>query len=209
MPADVASPAAHAGADVATPVARIGPNAVIQLQAALEAWHGTDVAQRLFRAAGAEAHLGCPGTEMLDEAVPARLFRTLTQNMSRAEADAILADAGARTGAYILANRIPVPAQRLLAVLPRAIALRALLLAISKHAWTFAGSAQVACAYGRVPSITLRGNPLATPGCAWHVAVFEELFGRIVSPAILVRHTHCCAHSDAVCRTEFGFVARR
>ncbi|MBE0454604.1 MAG: bacteriochlorophyll 4-vinyl reductase [Roseovarius sp.] len=115
---------------------------------------------------------------------------------AQAEARAVARDAGARTGDYIMRHRIPVPAQLVLRALPARLAAPLLLRAMATHAWTFAGSGEVSIAPAR---LTIRANPLAVPGCAWHCAVFEALFRRLVSARSTVREVSCCARGASAC----------
>jgi hypothetical protein len=101
----------------------------------------------------------------------------------------LMADAGVRTGRYILENRIPRPVRRLLQNLPVWLAARALLKAIRAHAWTFAGNARVSIAPGHPAIIEIRSNPIAVPGCPWHRGVFEMLFSGILGKPVHVDHS--------------------
>ncbi len=183
----------------------VGPNAIIQTSQALKDLIGSERRRALFAAAGLAAYVDAPPGAMVDEAEPARLFREIVGHCDPGEAEALLAEAGFRTGGYIIANRIPGPAKTMLSWMPRVVALRVLLSAIQRHAWTFAGSGKVEIAAGLRPALTITGNPLATPGCPWHCAVFERLFAELVSPAIVVRHADCEARGGQFCRFEFGW----
>lgn len=186
--------------------ARIGPNAIIQTGHVLRTYGGEGLEAAVFLRAGLSRYLRHPPARMIPEREAQALFRVLYREagLSREAADAIAQDAGARTGDYILANRIPLPVQGVLKLMPRALAARVLLKAISKHAWTFAGSGQVTCSYGRSLTIEIADNPLAEPGCAWHRSVFERLFGVLITERVTVRHTACCANGDPACRFEIG-----
>ena len=123
------------------------------------------------------------------------------------EANATLAEAGRRTADYILANRIPGPAQALLKILPAGPAARILVRAIGANAWTFAGSSRFEAAVtGGQAVFTLKGNPLcagetaAEPVCVWHAAVFQRLFQVLVSRRTRVTETQCEARGDDLCR---------
>lgn len=182
-----------------TSTARVGPNAVIQLSSALADLEGEDEQWRVFASAGFARLLCDLPHEMIDEAIPARLFDAVRRCLPADRADAVLREAGTRTGAYILANRIPGPARTLLRLLPSPIAARVLLKAISQHAWTFAGSGIVTCSYGRPLAMTIAANPLATPGCPWHTAVLEHLFQALAGKHLRVRHDACCCQGAAAC----------
>jgi divinyl protochlorophyllide a 8-vinyl-reductase len=77
-----------------------------------------------------------------------------------AGARAVLREAGQRTAEYLLANRIPRPAQWLLRVLPASIGMRLLSRAMAQHAWTFAGSGHFRVRFGRPPEFTIDDCPL-------------------------------------------------
>jgi len=183
------SDAASGANDRRRPKDVVGPNAIIQTEAALVAAWGREATDRLMAAAGLAHYRNAPPTALVPEAEPARLFAAIRAARPAAEADAVLREAGRLTANYILAHRIPQPAQRLLRALPLAIAVRALLAAIRAHAWTFAGSGHVTIGIGFTAKLAIDRNPLATPGCPWHVGVLETLFRNTVAPA--TRVTHC------------------
>ena len=202
-----ASPTFDAVAEDDPGVARIGPNAVLQLVEALKARDLADLIGPLFRHAGAADWLEAPPGAMVDERRVARLHREVRTVLPAAEANATLAEAGLRTADYILANRIPAPAQALLKVLPAGPAAQILVRAIRANAWTFAGSSRFeASVSGSQAVFTLRGNPLcageiaAEPLCVWHAAVFQRLFQVLVSRRTVVVETHCEARGDDRCR---------
>ncbi|MEL6318548.1 MAG: bacteriochlorophyll 4-vinyl reductase [Pseudomonadota bacterium] len=194
---------------------RVGPNAALQLAASARARGGDALARRIFDAAGAGALLARPPTEMIDERVARRLFEATLAEAPAAEAEALLRDAGRRTGAYVAANRVPRPAARLLRALPRRWASALLLRAIAANAWTFAGSG--ACRIrpfgpaGRPAAIEIADNPLATPGCPWHRAVFEELFQRLLGATPTLRCAACAAgpgRPPGLCRFDIAWEDR-
>lgn len=172
--------ASAAGAQVC---ARIGPNAVIQMGEALCAYAGREFEHDVFVRAGLQHYLSAPPEHMIPEREAIAIFDTLYNDagVGLYDANAIARDAGLRTGDYILANRIPKFAQAILKRLPKSLAARALLAAIGKHSWTFAGSGRFSACYGRPLVIEIANNPLAFDRCAWHCAVFERLFGALVS----------------------------
>ena len=185
--------------------ARIGPNAVIQMGEALRAYAGREFERDVFVRAGLQRYLDELPAAMIPQDEAIAIFRTLYQDagVSLHDANAIARDAGLRTGDYILANRIPKLAQTVLKRLPKTLAARALLGAIGKHSWTFAGSGRFSARYGRPLVIEIAGNPLAFDYCAWHCAVFERLFGALVS-----RHAHAACFrqkpSGSDCRFEIS-----
>lgn len=153
------------------------------------------------------------GTAMIPQGEAVRLHRALRAAEPVAW-PALLAEAGARTADYILANRIPAPARGLLRLLPAGPAARLLSAAIAHHAWTFAGT-------GRFRTVDLwtfeiTGNPFvqgetsAHPLCVWHAAVFEELYGALVDDRCRCREVQCGAQarSGGVCRFAVRLAGR-
>jgi divinyl protochlorophyllide a 8-vinyl-reductase len=194
--------AARALSGNAAPSGRVGPNAVIQLANALAEGLGPEAASRVFGAAGCAALLEKPPEEMIDERVPARLFEALWRTLPDATARWIAEDAGRRTGAYIVKNRIPVVAKGVLRLLPRSLAARFLTAAIARHAWTFAGSGACRALPGEPVVIEIADNPIVMPACVWHQAVFTALFGELVGGDVTVRHNQCCRTGAETCRFE-------
>lgn len=182
----------------------VGPNAIIQTATALHELVGAAAERSIFGAAGLARYLDHPPEAMVREGDAARLFAAILTNLDRNQSRDVLADAGKRTGQYILAHRIPNAAKTLISVLPRGMGMRLLLSAIGKHSWTFAGTGQVTIDRGWSPALTIARNPLATPGCPWHVATLEELFQSLVSPVLKVHHTSCCAMGASACRFEIS-----
>ncbi|QFT92276.1 hypothetical protein FIU86_05445 [Roseovarius sp. THAF9] len=181
---------------------RVGPNAILQTMEALTELGGMDLTRRVFSAAGLLPLLEAPPSEMVPEVWASDLHRTITTELPAVEAARVAADGGHRTGFYILENRIPAVARTLLQLLPGSVAGSILLRAIERHAWTFAGSAEVAIEIGTPMYFFIYDNPLAIPGCPWHCAVFETLFRRLVSPHTRVAHTCCCANGADACVFE-------
>ena len=191
--------AARAGAGL------VGPNAVIQLAEALRPVPGA--AERVFARAGFPRLLRQPPDAMIDETIPARLFEALWRDLPPAEAAAIAHEAGLRTGAYVLANRIPAFARVLLRALPRRLAAFLLLKAIHKNAWTFAGSGLCRVASGDPAFVTIIGNPLVMPGGAWHIGVFEALFRALVTRKVRVHHETTEVDGQTACRFRIDLSA--
>ena len=165
---------------------KVGPNAVIQTRLALIDTCGAEHARSLFAGAGLTAWFDQPPDGMVPAVTVHRLNTTLLEQLAPSVFDQLMADAGARTGLYILENRIPPPVRQLLQNLPAWLAVRALLKAIRAHAWTFAGNARVSIAPGHPAIIEIRANPIAVPGCPWHRGVFEVLFAGILRTTVRV-----------------------
>jgi divinyl protochlorophyllide a 8-vinyl-reductase len=183
----------------------VGPNAVIQLAEALRDEPGA--AEQVFGRAGFSRLLRCPPDAMIDETIPARLFEALWRELSPGRAVRIAREAGRRTGAYVLANRIPAVARLALRALPPRMAAPLLLRAIRRNAWTFAGSGHCSIAPGRPATITITDNPLAMPGGAWHAGVFEQLFGALVSPGSRVVYSAARIDGRPACRFSIDWDA--
>lgn len=184
----------------------IGPNAVIQLAAALDA--AAIDSQPIFAAAGVADWLDHLPEHMTDEIPVARLHQQLRRSLPPAQSVAVLQDAGRRTADYLLANRIPKPVQAVLKRLPARLAAWVLVKAIGANAWTFAGSGRFTARAGDPTVFEIADNPLcrgehaAEPVCAWHAAVFERLFQALVSPHSRAIETSCGATGAATCRFE-------
>lgn len=187
--------------------ARIGPNAVIQTARALRAAGGDAFARVVFRRAAVEPWLEAEPVGMVDELAVARLHRAVAA-LGAPRAEAIALDAGRRTAEYVRRNRIPWAARLLLSSLPAGAASRLLLAAIARSAWTFAGSGAVRVTPGDPAVIEIAANPIATPGCPWHRAVFEGLFRALVTPAARVAETACTARGAPACRFEIALSGR-
>ncbi len=186
--------------DHAVAAHRVGPNAIIQLGAALRDRLGEEAAQRVFAGAGLQHMLADPPQDMVDQHHVAALNGALFDLLPAADARSLAAEAGRRTGNYILAHRIPGPAQAVLKALPPRFAARLLLRAIARSAWTFAGSGHFSYRPGSPSILEIDANPLAMPGCVWHVAVFERLFSELVAKTVAVTHTQCCRDGAPRCR---------
>ena len=184
--------------------ARIGPNAVLQHLPVLDAAIGQRLRDALLHRAEVDAPP--PDAGMLPEPEVARLHHAVRLYLPD-QAPAIQRAAGLGTGDYILAHRIPAPAQRLIRAVPGLLGARVLSTAIARHAWTFAGSGVFRVVSHRPLTFEIAANPLArgtaeAPICHWHAAVFERLFARLVWPEVQVTETACCACGAPACRFE-------
>jgi divinyl protochlorophyllide a 8-vinyl-reductase len=187
---------------------RIGPNAITRVAEALHARLGEVAAATLFDRAGLAPYLAQPPEAMVDEAEVTRLHQVLRASLGTVLAQQVAREAGTRTADYLLAHRIPRPAQAVLKRLPPALAARALLAAILGHSWTFAGSGTFRAQAGHPVVLSIKNNPmcrgasLAEPGCDFYAATFERLFRTLVHPDARIVETHCEACGDAMCRFE-------
>lgn len=181
--------------------ARIGPNAILQHLPVLDDAIGEALRSALLYRAGVTEPP--PDAGMLPEEEVARLHYAVRLFLPDRAPD-IQRAAGLATGDYILAHRIPALAQTLIRALPKPLGARLLAMAITKHAWTFAGSGQFrVLGYGPL-RVEIRDNPLAQhefdhPVCEWHAAVFERLFGALVWPDVQVEEESCTSMGDPSC----------
>ena len=180
--------------DVSRAQGLIGPNAILQLLPVLDRAGGTEWRAHLLAAAG----IGeiPDGQSMIPEGQAARLHRHLRQE-EPARAALLAAAAGVETANYILANRIPRPAQWLLKALPKGPSARALSRAIAQHAWTFVGTGRFHVVdpwtFEIEDNPLIRGETSAECLCHWHAAVFARLYEALVSPSATCQETHCAA----------------
>jgi divinyl protochlorophyllide a 8-vinyl-reductase len=191
---------------MAAPAGRIGPNAVTRMDEALEVLAGVPARDWVFAAAGLSAYLAEPPTRMVPDDEVERLHAAVFAHFGRERGRAIGAEAGRRTGAYLLAHRIPRFARALLPRLPARLALHLLLKAVERHAWTFAGRGFFR--WKTTPAgfeLTLENGPVSRsirapePVCDFYRATFETLFRALAGPAIRVEETACAAQGAAHC----------
>ncbi|ACA17965.1 bacteriochlorophyll 4-vinyl reductase [Methylobacterium sp. 4-46] len=186
--------------------ARIGPNAVTRVAEALATRHGPIVRDAVFARAGLRHHLADPPRAMVPDGDVARLHAALHAVLGPTLAGAVGREAGELTGRYLLAHRIPRPLRVLLALLPRRLALRVLLAAIGRHAWTFVGAGRFEVAWAPLPTLVIAGGPVSRsvtsrePACAYCGAVFESLFRDLVDPRTRVVEFACEAVGAPACR---------
>lgn len=185
------------------PDAQIGPNAIIQVVAAARDQLSDTQANMLLREAGLDHYTAELPSKMIPEPEVASLHSALARAQSKEVALKIAADAGVRTADYLLANRIPVAAGLVLRCLPGRLSTRLLLLAISQHAWTFAGSGTFHSDSRKPVSISICDSPLfadrqAAPlADAYFRATFQRLFQVLV-------HRNCRCQDDEYTAVETG-----
>lgn len=178
----------HAQAAPAAGQALIGPNAVSQTVAVMEARLGAAKTRAIL--ADAQIIALPSGDAMIPEIEALRLHRWLALH-DPLGAFAIAEDAGARTADYIIAHRIPRVAAWLLRRLPAALAAPILMAAIRQHAWTFIGAGVFAPrgAWAFTIDRSLAHDPLMPPDSLfhWYAAVFARLYQRLVAPGCICR----------------------
>lgn len=185
------------------PLARIGPNSVLQLVPLLDERLGTGPREMLLAQAGL-AEL--PAEEGLMEEGPAARLHQAVRAMYPEFAQELTCRAGLRTADYIVSHRIPPLVLHLLQNSPPWLSAPLLAKTIEKHAWTFAGSGRFRVASKRpmvfelVDNPVVRGETSDTPICHWHAAVFQRLFNVLVDKDITCREIDCCAMGSESCR---------
>lgn len=182
----------------------VGPNAIIQTRAALDEIVGIGRRRAIFGTSGHGAFADHDPDGMVEARIVNGLNYEIAARLDPETAHAVMKRAGEMTGDYILANRIPKPAQWLLRRLPRALAQRLLMAAIARNAWTFAGHARIETG---PDFIAIHENPICLgkvgfSSCVWHAAVFRRLFTTLVDPAITVHETECVGWGGEACRFE-------
>lgn len=180
----------------------VGPNAILQCQPALMSLGGEDLTRRIYAEAGLSGLLDSPPQAMVPQDEVFALHRAIMDGLTPEEGARVAWDAGARTGDYIVENRIPRLARLVLRAMPARLSGPALLRAIERHAWTFAGDADVYQEITPIMRLAILDNPLAMGPCNWHRAVLQTIFRRLVSRRAHVRETRCCGQGHPACIFE-------
>ncbi|MBB4267188.1 bacteriochlorophyll 4-vinyl reductase [Roseospira visakhapatnamensis] len=209
--ADTAGAVAATGAGVET--ARIGPNAIIRVNEALTAVLGADETRAVFEQAGLARYRDTPPGAMVPAGEVTALHRALLARLPAEHRAAINRHAGIATADYLLAVRIPKPAQAILKVLPPVPAARVLITAMGKNSWTFAGGGRFEGTAGRPTRLVIENGPIQqavdpadrpapAPVCGYYAATFERLFQVLVTRRAAVRETACQAQGAPACVFE-------
>jgi divinyl protochlorophyllide a 8-vinyl-reductase len=192
--------------------ARIGPNAIIQTWQALRTHVGPALADAILHEATGRLPATLP-TAMVAEHEAIAMVQRVRQRLDDDEAMEVLRDAGRRTARYLLAHRIPRPAQWLMRAAPAPIAFAILAEAMARHAWTFAGSGRFEWRASPRTLLRLHDSPMcrdvraSCPYCDYYAATFDVLVRTLVSPRVVVREVRCRAMGDACC--DFAVIPRR
>lgn len=201
-------PMASGGNDLNEQTGRIGPNAIIRIAEVLRDASDEAALTEVFQTAGLDHYIDALPDEMVDEAEVTRLHQALRDTLGLAKARPLARRAGTLTGDYLLAKRIPRPAQWILAVLPPPLACRVLLGAIQQNAWTFAGTGTFSTQPGNPAILKIercpicRGARTSEPICDYFAATYERLFTRLVHRRATVVETECEATGAAACTFE-------
>lgn len=157
---------------------RIGPNIILQTFRALEERIGALETEQLASAAGLAAYFWHPPSSMTPEPAAVSLFEAVARHLDQDGAAAVAAHSGMLTADYVYKNRIPWIAKCVLRLLPRSLARRAMLMAITRNAWTFAGSAAFRVERVSPPALSLHHVVLPPLADVWYRSVFESLVQR-------------------------------
>jgi len=164
-------------------IARIGPNSIIQTFNALNTRFGQERTKAIFLSAGHEKYIGNLPTEMVNEAEFHALVKALLAEIGEKEAAEILKNSGQRTAEYLLKNRIPGIFQSLVKLMPKKMGMKLLLFAISKNAWTFAGSGAFSFEVGKAMYIRVRVSFPSKPVVAYfYGGTFDKLLRTLIDP---------------------------
>ena len=166
-----------------TTQSKIGPNSIIQTVAALEAAYGKTKAETMLSKIGQGYLVGNLPKEMVEEAKFHTLVGALQKEIGETATSRILQESGERTARYLLKVRIPGIFQKFVKLLPPRPAFKLLLFAISKNAWTFAGSGEFAYNMTRPPEISVKVTFPTQPVVGnFYLGTFTALLQELVNP---------------------------
>ena len=166
-----------------TTPSKIGPNSIIQTVAALEAAYGKTKAETMLSKIGQGYLVGNLPKEMVEEAKFHTLVGALQKEIGETATSRILQESGERTARYLLKVRIPGIFQKFVKLLPPRPAFKLLLFAISKNAWTFAGSGEFAYTMTRPPEISVKVTFPTQPVVGnFYLGTFTALLQELVNP---------------------------
>ncbi len=167
---------------------RIGPNSIIQTVAALEATYGKTKAETMLRKIGQGYLVQNLPKEMVEEAKFHSLVIALQKEIGDTATSGILKESGERTARYLLKVRIPWIFQKFVKLLPPRLAFKLFLFAISKNAWTFAGSGEFAYSMNRPPEITVKVTFPTRPVVGnFYLGTFTALLQELVNPKTTIK----------------------
>lgn len=191
--------------------ARIGPNAIIRVGEALVAMQGRGMAADVFAAASLTSFFEAPPQSMVPEQQVTRLHAAMRGLLGVGLARRVGAEAGRRTAHYLLGHRVPRPLVLMLPRLPAWLSARVLLHAVSKHSWTFAGSADFTARAAQPVEIGLAGCAICRnahesgPLCDYYGETLAGLFRALVSRDCAALQTSCAAAGASACRFQLAW----
>ena len=171
-----------------TAPSKIGPNSIIQTVAALEASYGKTKTENMLRKIGQGYLVGNLPKEMVEEGKFHTLVCALQKEIGDTATSGILKESGKRTAHYLLKVRIPGIFQKFLKLLPPRPAFKLFLFAISKNAWTFAGSGEFTYTMNRPPEITVKVTFPTQPVVGnFYLGTFTALLQELVNPKTTIK----------------------
>lgn len=169
---------------------KIGPNSIIQTVAALEESFGKTETEAILQRIGQGHWIGNLPKEMTEESKFHSLVTAIEKEIGERKTSSILEEAGRRTAAYLLRVRIPSFFQKILKPLPPWLAFKLFLFAISKNAWTFAGSGEFSYTTGKAPEIKVKvTHPSKSVVGNFYLGTFEALLEELVNPNTRIKAT--------------------
>ncbi|NMW20307.1 MAG: bacteriochlorophyll 4-vinyl reductase [Chlorobiaceae bacterium] len=167
---------------------KIGPNSIIQTVAALDAKYGKTKAEAILKKIGQGHFIGNLPKEMIEESKFHAMVISLQKEIGDTATAGILKDSGERTARYLLKVRIPGIFQKLVKLLPSRLAFKLFLFAISKNAWTFAGSGKFSYTMSRPPEITVIVTYPTHPVVGnFYLGTFTALLQELVNPKTKIK----------------------
>jgi divinyl protochlorophyllide a 8-vinyl-reductase len=167
---------------------KIGPNSIIQTVAALESTYGKSKTENILKKTGQGYLIGNLPNEMVEESKFHSLVTALQKEIGDSAASGILKESGRRTAQYLLKVRIPGIFQKILKLLPPRPAFQLFLFAISKNAWTFAGSGEFSYSMKTAPEITVRVTyPSHRIVGNFYLGTFTFLLQELVNPKTSIK----------------------
>ena len=167
---------------------KIGPNSIIQTVAALEAKFGKKEADTILKKIGQGHFIGNLPTEMIEESKFHAMVTSLQKELGDKATAGILKESGERTARYLLKVRIPGIFQKFVKLLPSRPAFQIFLFAISKNAWTFAGSGKFSYTMSRPPEITVIVTYPTNPVVGnFYLGTFTALLQELVNPKTKIK----------------------
>ncbi|MEE4347591.1 MAG: bacteriochlorophyll 4-vinyl reductase [Paracoccaceae bacterium] len=181
----------------------MGSQAVLPLVAAVERRLGAAAVAQLLNEARF-THLPEPG-----EPVRERQVAVLHQSLRRAWPDMaaeIQREAARDAVEWIMANRMPARARKLLSNMPWPLAVWMLGRHAVQNAWTFGGSGKFTVlgtnTFQMVDNPLVRGEHSSSPICVWHEELFQHTFRRMAHSRLTCVETECMATGADACRFQ-------
>jgi divinyl protochlorophyllide a 8-vinyl-reductase len=182
---------------------KIGPNSIIQTIGALESAFGKPQATEILRKIGQGHWAGNLPAEMVEESKFHALVIALEREIGEKTTASILKESGERTAKYLLRVRIPGMFQKLVRLLPPGLAFKLFLLAISRNAWTFAGSGEFSYGSKPSPNITVKVTYPSQPVVGnFYLGTFTALLKELVNPLTTIKADIRKDGADIVCRYD-------